>query len=130
MSNNPLKKELLKAFGAVKRTLKEYKYYIKDYEKEKAKLLKMEEEKKDESEICRQKYSVEETEGAKKQTYQTLLKFIGPLKEVIEKIDTESNDEDFIKQQSEVKDLKEYNEAKDHINETDEIIAKEGAANA
>ena len=30
MSNNPLKKELLKAFGAVKRTLKEYKYYIKD----------------------------------------------------------------------------------------------------
>ena len=33
MSYN-LKKELLKALGAVKRTLKEYKYYIKDTENE------------------------------------------------------------------------------------------------
>ena len=39
MSYN-LKKELLKAFGAVKRTLKEYKYYVKDLENQKAKLKK------------------------------------------------------------------------------------------
>ena len=130
MSYN-LKKELLKALGAVKRTLKEYKYYIKDLENEKAKLKKMEEEKKEESDISRQKYSVEETEGAKKQTYKTLIKFIEPLKEIIEKIDSDdTNDEEFLKQQAEVKDLKEYIEAKEHIKETNEIIESDGAANA
>ena len=130
MSNN-LKKELLKALGAVKRTLKEYKYYIKDTENEKAKLKKMEEEKKDESDITRQKYSVEETEGAKVQTYKTLVKFIAPLKEIVEKIESEdSNDEEFLKQQAEVKDMKEFIEAKEHIKETDEIISQEGATNA
>ena len=126
-----LKKELLKAFAPVKRTLKEYKYYIKDCEEQAAKLKKMEEEKQEESDINRQKYSVEETEGAKKQTYKTLLKFIEPLKEIIEKIESEdSNDEEFLKQQAEVKDLKEYIEAKEHIKETGEIIEKEGATNA
>ena len=126
-----LKKELLKAFAPVKRTLKEYKYYIKDCEEQGAKLKKMEEEKQEESDINRQKYSVEETEGAKKQTYKTLLKFIEPLKEIIEKIESEdSNDEEFLKQQAEVKDLKEYIEAKEHIKETGEIIEKEGATNA
>ena len=130
MSYN-LKKELLKALGAVKRTLKEYKYYIKDTENEKAKLKKMEEEKKDESDITRQKYSVEETEGAKIQTYKTLVKFIAPLKEIVEKIESEdSNDEEFLKQQAEVKDMKEFIEAKEHIKETDEIISQEGATNA
>jgi hypothetical protein len=130
MSYN-LKKELLKALGAVKRTLKEYKYYIKDAETERAKLKKMEEEKKDESDITRQKYSVEETEGAKVQTYKTLVKFISPLKEIIEKIESEeSNDEEFLKQQAEVKDMKEFIEAKEHIKETDEIISQEGATNA
>ena len=130
MSYN-LKKELLKALGAVKRTLKEYKYYIKDLENEKAKLKKMEEEKKEESDISRQKYSVEETEGAKKQTYKTLIKFIEPLKEIIEKIDSDdTNDEEFLKQQAEVKDLMEYIEAKEHIKETNEIIESDGAANA
>ena len=130
MSYN-LKKELLKALGAVKRTLKEYKYYIKDAETERAKLKKMEEEKKDESDITRQKYSVEETEGAKVQTYKTLVKFIAPLKEIIEKIESEeSNDEEFLKQQAEVKDMKEFIEAKEHIKETDEIISQEGATNA
>ena len=130
MSYN-LKKELLKALGAVKRTLKEYKYYIKDAETERAKLKKMEEEKKDESDITRQKYSVEETEGAKKQTYKTLIKFIEPLKEVIEKIESnDSNDEAFLKEQAEVKDMKEFIEAKEHIKETDEIISQEGATNA
>ena len=130
MSYN-LKKDLLKAFAPVKRTLKEFKYYIKDLEKEKLKLKKMEDEKQEESDINRQKYSVEETEGAKKQTYKTLLKFIGPLKEIIEKIESEdTNDEDFLKQQAEVKDLKEYIEAKEHIKETDEIIESEGATNA
>ena len=130
MSYN-LKKELLKALGAVKRTLKEYKYYIKDAETERAKLKKMEEEKKDESDITRQKYSVEETEGAKVQTYKTLVKFIAPLKEIVEKIESEdSNDEEFLKQQAEVKDMKEFIEAKEHIKETDEIISQEGATNA
>ena len=130
MSYN-LKKELLKALGAVKRTLKEYKYYIKDAETERAKLKKMEEEKKDESDITRQKYSVEETEGAKVQTYKTLVKFIAPLREIIEKIESEeSNDEEFLKQQAEVKDMKEFIEAKEHIKETDEIISQEGATNA
>ena len=130
MSYN-LKKELLKALGAVKRTLKEYKYYIKDLENEKAKLKKMEEEKKEESDISRQKYSVEETEGAKKQTYKTLIKFIEPLKEIIDKIESDdTNDEEFLKQQAEVKDLKEYIEAKEHIKETNEIIESDGAANA
>ena len=130
MSYN-LKKDLLKALGSVKRTLKEYKYYIKDLEKEKEKLKAMEDEKKEESDIKRQKYSVEETEGAKKQTYKTLLKFIEPLREIIEKIESEdSNDEEFLKQQAEVKDLKEYIEAKEHIKETDEIIEEDGAANA
>ena len=130
MSYN-LKKELLKALGAVKRTLKEYKYYIKDEEKEKAKLKKMEDEKQEESDINRQKYSVEETVGAKLQTYKTLVKFIGPLKEIVEKIESEyTNDEEFLKQQAEVKDLKEFIEAKEHIKETDEIIQQEGAANA
>ena len=130
MSYN-LKKELLKALGAVKRTLKEYKYYIKDLENEKLKLKKMEEEKKEESDINRQKYSVEETEGAKRQTYKTLMKFIEPLKEIIEKIESEdTNDEEFIKQQAEVKDLKEYIEAKEHIKETNEIIESDGATNA
>ena len=130
MSYN-LKKDLLKALGAVKRTLKEYKYYIKDLEEQKAKLQKMEDEKQEESDITRQKYSVEETEGAKKQTYKTLIKFIDPLREIIGKIESEdSNDEEFLKQQAEVKDLKEYIEAKEHIKETDEIIEKEGATNA
>ena len=130
MSYN-LKKELLKALGAVKRTLKEYKYYIKDEEKEKAKLKKMEDEKQEESDINRQKYSVEEIVGAKLQTYKTLVKFIGPLKEIVEKIESEdTNDEEFLKQQAEVKDLKEFIEAKEHIKETDEIIQQEGAANA
>ena len=130
MSYN-LKKELLKALGAVKRTLKEYKYYIKDLENEKAKLKKMEEEKKEESDISRQKYSVEETEGAKKQTYKTLIKFIEPLKEIIDKIESDdTNDEEFLKQQAEIKDLKEYIEAKEHIKETNEIIESDGAANA
>ena len=78
MSYN-LKKELLKALAPVKRTLKEYKYYIKDLENEKEKLKKMEDEKQEESDINRQKYSVEETEGAKRQTYKTLIKFIEPL---------------------------------------------------
>ena len=130
MSYN-LKKELLKALGAVKRTLKEYKYYIKDLENEKAKLKKMEEEKQEESDINRQKYSVEETEGAKKQTYKTLIKFIEPLKEIIDKIESDdTNDEEFLKQQAEVRDLKEYIEAKEHIKETNEIIESDGAANA
>ena len=130
MSYN-LKKELLKALGAVKRTLKEYKYYIKDLENEKAKFKKMEEEKKEESDISRQKYSVEETEGAKKQTYKTLIKFIEPLKEIIDKIESDdTNDEEFLKQQAEIKDLKEYIEAKEHIKETNEIIESDGAANA
>ena len=130
MSYN-LKKELLKALGAVKRTLKEYKYYIKDLENQKTKLKKMEEEKQEESDINRQKYSVEETEGAKKQTYKTLIKFIEPLKEIIDKIDSDdTNDEEFLKQQAEVKDLKEYIEAKEHIKETNEIIENDGAANA
>ena len=126
-----LKNELLKAFKPVKRTLKEYKYYIQDLETEKAKLKTMEEEKKEESDINRQKYSVEETEGAKKQTYKTLLKFIEPLKEIIEKIEADdSNDEEFLKQQAEVKDMTEYIEAKEHIKETNEIVESEGAANA
>ena len=130
MSYN-LKKDLLKALGAVKRTLKEYKYYIKDLDDQKAKLQKMEDEKQEESDITRQKYSVEETEGAKKQTYKTLIKFIDPLREIIGKIESEdSNDEEFLKQQAEVKDLKEYIEAKEHIKETDEIIEKEGPTNA
>ena len=130
MSYN-LKKELLKALGAVKRTLKEYKYYIKDLENQKTKLKKMEEEKQEESDINRQKYSVEETEGAKKQTYKTLIKFIEPLKEIIDKIDSDdTNDEEFLKQQAEVKDLKEYIEAKEHIKETNEIIESDGATNA
>ena len=130
MSYN-LKKDLLKALGAVKRTLKEYKYYIKDLEDQKTKLKKMEDEKQEESDITRQKYSVEETEGAKKQTYKTLIKFIDPLREIIGKIESEdSNDEEFLKQQAEVKDLKEYIEAKEHIKETDEIIEKEGPTNA
>ena len=126
-----LKNELLKAFKPVKRTLKEYKYYIQDLETEKAKLKTMEDEKKEESDINRQKYSVEETEGAKKQTYKTLLKFIEPLKEIIEKIEADdSNDEEFLKQQAEVKDMTEYIEAKEHIKETNEIVESEGAANA
>ena len=130
MSYN-LKKELLKAFGAVKRTLKEYKYYIKDLENQKAKLKKMEDEKQEESDINRQKYSVEETEGAKKQTYKTLVKFIEPLKEIISKIESDdTNDEEFLKQQAEVKDLTEYIDAKEHIKETDEIIESEGPTNA
>ena len=81
-----LKKELLKAFGAVKRTLKEFKSYVLETEQEKQKLQKMEEEKQEESDIKKQKYSVEETEGAKNQSYKTLIKFIEPLKEVIAKI--------------------------------------------
>ena len=130
MSYN-LKKDLLKALGPVKRTLKEYKYYIQDLENQKAKLKKMEEEKQEESDINRQKYSVEETEGAKKQTYKTLIKFIEPLKEIVAKIESDdSNDEDFLKQQAEVKDLKEFIEAKEHIKETEEIVEDQGAANA
>ena len=130
MSYN-LKKDLLKALAPVKRTLKEYKYYIQDLENQKAKLKKMEEEKQEESDINRQKYSVEETEGAKKQTYKTLIKFIEPLKEIVAKIESDdSNDEDFLKQQAEVKDLKEFIEAKEHIKETEEIVEDEGAANA
>jgi hypothetical protein len=126
-----LKNELLKAFKPVKRTLKEYKYYIQDLETEKAKLKAMEDEKKEESDINRKKYSVEETEGAKKQTYKTLLKFIEPLKEIIAKIEADdTNDEEFLKQQAEVKDMTEYIEAKEHIKETNEIVESEGAANA
>ena len=126
-----LKKELLKAFGAVKRTLKEFKSYVTETEQEKQKLKKMEDEKQEESDIKRQRYSVEETEGARNQSYKTLLKFIEPLKIVIEKIESnDSNDEAFLKEQAEVKDMKEYIEAKEHIKETEEIMQVEGAANA
>ena len=126
-----LKKELLKAFGAVKRTLKEFKSYVTETEQEKQKLKKMEDEKQEESDIKRQRYSVEETEGARNQSYKTLLKFIEPLKEVVAKIEAnDSNDEDFLKEQAEIKDMKEYIEAKEHIKETEEIMQVEGAANA
>ena len=126
-----LKKELLKAFGAVKRTLKEYKSYVIEAEQEKQKLQKMEDEKQEESDIKRQKYSVEETEGAKTQSYKTLIKFIEPLKEVISKIEAnDSNDEEFLKEQEEIKDMKEFIEAKEHIKETEEIMEIEGPTNA
>ncbi len=126
-----LKKELLKAFGAVKRTLKEFKSYVLETEQEKQKLQKMEEEKQEESDIKRQRYSVEETEGAKIQSYKTLIKFIEPLKEVIAKIEAnDSNDEEFLKQQAEIKDMTEYIQAKEHIKETEEIMQIEGATNA
>ena len=78
-----------------------------------------------------QRYSVEETEGAKNQSYKTLIKFIEPLKEVVAKIEAnDSNDEDFLKEQAEIKDMTEFIQAKEHIKETDEIIQLEGAANA
>ena len=126
-----LKKELLKAFGAVKRTLKEFKSYVTETEQEKQKLKKMEDEKQEESDIKRQRYSVEETEGAKIQSYKTLIKFIEPLKEVIAKIEANnSNDEEFLKQQAEIKDMTEFIQAKEHIKETEEIIQMEGATNA
>ena len=126
-----LKKELLKAFGAVKRTLKEYKSYVIEAEQEKQKLQKMEDEKQEESDIKRQKYSVEETEGAKTQSYKTLIKFIEPLKEVISKIEAnDSNDEEFLKEQEEIKDMKEFIEAKEHIKEMEEIMEIEGPTNA
>ena len=126
-----LKKELLKAFGAVRRTLKEFKSYVLETEQEKQKLQKMEEEKQEESDIKRQRYSVEETEGAKIQSYKTLIKFIEPLKEVIAKIESnDSNDEEFLKQQAEIKDMTEYIQAKEHIKETEEIMQIEGATNA
>ena len=126
-----LKKELLKAFGAVKRTLKEFKSYVLETEQEKQKLQKMEEENQEESDIKRQRYSVEETEGAKNQSYKTLIKFIEPLKEVIAKIEAnDSNDEEFLKQQAEIKDMTEYIQAKEHIKETEEIMQIEGATNA
>ena len=126
-----LKKELLKAFGAVKRTLKEFKSYVTETEQEKQKLKKMEDEKQEESDIKRQRYSVEETEGAKIQSYKTLIKFIEPLKEVIAKIEAnDSNDEEFLKQQAEIKDMTEYIQAKEHIKETEEIMQIEGATNA
>ena len=126
-----LKKELLKAFGAVKRTLKEFKSYVLETEQEKQKLQKMEEEKQEESDIKRQRYSVEETEGAKIQSYKTLIKFIEPLKEVIAKIEAnDSNDEEFLKEQVEIKDMTEFIQAKEHIKETEEIMQIEGATNA
>ena len=126
-----LKKELLKAFGAVKRTLKEYKSYVIEAEQEKQKLQKMEDEKQEESDIKRQKYSVEETEGAKTQSYKTLIKFIEPLKEVIAKIEAnDSQDEEYLKEIEEIKDMKEFIEAKEHIKETEEIMEIEGPTNA
>ena len=126
-----LKKELLKAFGAVKRTLKEFKSYVTETEQEKKKLQKMEEENQEESDIKRQRYSVEETEGAKIQSCKTLIKFIEPLKEVIVKIEAnDSNDEEFLKEQAEIKDMKEFIEAKEHIKETEEIMEIEGPVNA
>ena len=129
--NTDLKKELLKALAPVKRTLKEYKYYVKDLEEQTAKLQKMEDEKQEESDINRQKYSVEETDGAKKQTYKTLAKFLDPLKEVIDKIDSnDSNDEDFLKSQQEVKALNEYIQAKEFIQEAQNIVDLEGAVNS
>ena len=126
-----LKKELLKAFGPVKRTLKEFKSYVIETEQEKQKLQKMEEDKVEENDIKRQRYSVEETEGAKNQSYKTLIKFIEPLKEVVAKIESnDSNDEDFLKQKEEVKDMAEFIQAKEHIKETEEILQLEGPTNA
>ena len=47
---------------------------------------------------------------------------------MIAKIESnDSNDEDFLKQQSEIKDMKEFIEAKEHIKETEEIMEVEGA---
>ena len=126
-----LKKELLKAFGPVKRTLKEFKSYVIETEQEKQKLQKMEEDKVEENDIKRQRYSVEETEGAKNQSYKTLIKFIEPLKEVVAKIESnDSNDEDFLKQKEEFKDMAEFIQAKEHIKETEEILQLEGPTNA
>lgn len=123
-----LKKEFLHAFGPVKRTLKEYKFYIKDFEKEAAKLKKLEDEKADEGEITRQKGSVEETEGAKKQTFKTLIKFLTPLKEILSTIESEEdNDQETAKAKAEIKELKEYKEVMGIIKEAEEFIAKDGA---
>ncbi len=126
-----LKKELLKAFGAVKRTLKEFKSYVTETEQEKQKLQKMEQDKEEEYDIKRQRYSVEETEGAKIASYKTLIKFIEPLKEVIAKIEAnDSQDEEYLKEIEEIKDMKEFIEAKEHIKETEEIMQIEGPTNA
>ena len=115
--------------GAVKRTIKEYISYVKETEKEKEKLEKLKEEKKDEHEIKRQNDCFFECNGAKIASFQTLKKSYEALKEYIEIIETHDDDEDTRKAREEIKNLEDFNEAKKQLESAKEVLDKDDAAN-
>ena len=126
-----LKRDLIRKSGAVKRTIKEYISYVKETEKEKEKLEKIKEEKKnDEGAIKRQSDCVFECNGAKIASFQTLKKSYEALKEFIETIETHDDDEDTRKSREEIKGLEEFNEAKKHLENAKEVLDKDEASNA
>lgn len=125
-----LKRDLIRKSGAVKRTIKEYISYVKETEKEKEKLEKLKEEKKDEFEIKRQNDCVYECNGAKISSFQTLKKSYEALKEFIETTESHDDDEDTRKAREEIKGLEEFNEAKKHLENAKEVLDKDEASNA
>jgi hypothetical protein len=122
-----IKKDLIRKSNAIKRTVKEFNYYIKDVENEQAKLKKMEENKEDKSDIKRQSDYVQECEGAKKSTFKTLTKNYGPLEEIINKIESPAENEEMKKIIEEIKELPEFAEAKEHLSAAKQIIDSESA---
>jgi hypothetical protein len=126
-SMSDIKKDLIRKSNAIKRTVKEFNYYIKDVENEQKKLKKMEEDKENKGDIKRQSDYVQECEGAKKSTYKTLTKNYGPLEEIINKIETPSQDEEMQKIYEEIKELPEFAEAKEHLSAAKQIIDSEKA---
>ena len=121
------KRQLTLKGNEVKRSTKEFLYYVKDTETEEAKLKKMEEEKREPGDIKRQKDSVEECVGAKKQCFQNIEKFRKVCVDFLTLLETPCEDEEEQKKRNAAKELPEYTAAKDYIATADDIIAKYGA---
>ena len=124
------KKQLTLKGNSVKRTVKEYDYYLKDVEKEKQKLQKITDEKKDEGEIKRQTDYVGECEGAAKQTFKGLEKWYGELTELVKLLETPSEDAEEQKLRDDAKALEEFTKAKEYLEQAKAVIEKNQATNA
>ena len=121
------KKALTLKGNSVKRTLKEYLYYVKDTEKEQAKLKKMQEEGKEEGDVKRQSDYVNECEGAKNQSFKSMEKFYKELNELFNEIETNVDDIDLQKKKDEAKELEQYKTAKEVLENAKAVIEKDGA---
>lgn len=123
------KRQLTLKGNSVKRSSKEFLYYVNDTEKEEAKLKKMKEENtSSEGDLKRQTDIVAECEGAKKQCFQNVEKFKKELENFLTLLDTPSQDEEDQKLRTDAKELPEYTAAKEFLATANEIIEKHGAS--